>query len=223
MSDFIIKIADNSHFAFADEISQQMEESAKARGTGIARRSPEYIRLKMEEGKAIIALTRSNRFVGFCYCETWGHGKYVANSGLIVVPEFRKSGVARSIKHKAFALARKKYPEAKVFGLTTSLAVMKLNSELGYYPVPFSELTDDKEFWKGCSSCVNYPILTSKEFKNCFCTGMLYDPQDQKRRKWHFVKNLRFYKSLSKIKQALFMKKETLKEFVSFLKVKLAK
>lgn len=223
MSDFNIKIADKDHHKYAAEICQHMEESAKARGTGIAKRTPDYIKQKMEEGKAIIALTKKGAFVGFCYVETWGHGKYVANSGLIVVPEFRNSGIARGIKHKAFALSRKKYPEAKIFGLTTSLAVMKLNSELGYYPVPFSELTDDKEFWKGCSSCVNYQILLSKEHKNCLCTGMLYDAKDVKKRKWYFVKNLRFYKSLSKIKQALFMKKENIKQFVSFIMVKWAR
>jgi hypothetical protein len=223
MTDFNIKLADKEHHIYAEEICLQMEESAKARGTGIAKRSPDYIRLKMEEGKAIIATTKKGQFVGFCYVETWGHGKYVANSGLIVAPEFRNSGVARGIKHKAFALSRKKYPDAKIFGLTTSLAVMKLNSELGYYPVPFSELTDDKEFWKGCSSCINYEVLTSKDHKNCFCTGMLYDPKDVKTRKWYFVKNLRFYKSLSKIKQALFLKREHVKDYVSYFLVKFAK
>lgn len=215
MSDFIVKVADKTHHHYAEEICHQMEESAKARGTGIARRSPDYVRQKMEEGKAIIAVAKTGALVGFCYIETWGHGKYVANSGLIVVPTFRNSGAARAIKEKAFGLSRRKYPEAKIFGLTTSLAVMKLNSELGYYPVTFSELTDDKEFWKGCSSCVNYQILTSKDHKNCLCTGMLYDPVDQKRRKWYFIKNLKFYQSLKRIKQALFIKRD-IRELVSF-------
>ncbi len=221
MSDFIVKIADKTHHHYADEICFQMEESAKARGTGIARRSPEYVKLKMEEGKAIIAYTKKGVLVGFCYIETWSHSKYVANSGLIVMPDFRKSGAARAIKQKAFALSRSKYPLAKVFGLTTSLPVMKLNSELGYYPVTFSELTDDKDFWKGCSSCVNYEILTAKEHKNCLCTGMLYDPLDAKRKKWYFIKNLSFYKSLSRIKQALFIKKDV-KELISFSMMKIS-
>ncbi|MBL7849275.1 MAG: GNAT family N-acetyltransferase [Cyclobacteriaceae bacterium] len=156
-----------------------MAESAKARGTGIAKRSPEYIQTKMDEGKAVIALTDDGTWVGFCYIEAWEHGKYVANSGLIVSPPFRKSGVAREIKRKVFELSRKKYPDAKIFGLTTGLAVMKINSDLGYEPVTYSELTTDEEFWKGCRSCVNYDILMSKERKNCLCTAMLFDPVEK--------------------------------------------
>lgn len=157
-----------------------MEASAKARGTGIAKRSPEYIRTKMNEGKAVIALTAAGEWVGFCYIEAWGHGEFVANSGLVVNPAFRGSGVATRIKQKVFELSRHKYPEAKIFGLTTGLAVMKINSELGYKPVTYSELTDDNDFWKGCQSCVNYDILMSKDRKNCLCTGMLYDPAWEK-------------------------------------------
>ena len=153
-----------------------MAASAAARGTGIAKRSPEYIRAKMDEGKAVIALTPAGVWVGFCYIEAWGHGEFVANSGLVVNPVFRGSGVATRIKHKTFELSREKYPGAKIFGLTTGLAVMKINTELGYKPVTYSELTDDEDFWKGCQSCVNYDILMSKERKNCLCTGMLYDP-----------------------------------------------
>jgi hypothetical protein len=153
-----------------------MENSAKARGTGIAKRSPDYIIRKMDEGKAVIAVTIDGTWVGFCYIEAWQHDKYVANSGLIVAPEFRKTGVATEIKHKIFELSRKKYPTAKIFGLTTGLAVMKINSDLGYEPVTYSELTTDEEFWKGCQSCVNYEILKSKERKNCMCTAMLFDP-----------------------------------------------
>lgn len=153
-----------------------MEESAKARGTGIAKRSPEYIIKKMEEGKAVIAVAKDGTWVGFCYIEAWQHEKYVANSGLIVSPPFRKTGVATEIKKKIFELSRIKYPESKIFGLTTGLAVMKINSDLGYEPVTYSELTTDEEFWKGCRSCINYDILMSKERKNCLCTAMLFDP-----------------------------------------------
>ncbi len=155
-----------------------MESSAKERGTGIAKRSPEYIDQKIEEGKAVIAVTSEGIWVGFCYIETWSHGEYVANSGLIVSPQFRKTGVAKAIKKRIFNLSREKYPEAKIFGLTTGLAVMKINSELGYEPVTYSELTQDDAFWDGCKSCVNYPILLSKGRKNCLCTAMLYDPKD---------------------------------------------
>lgn len=175
---FSIAIADEKHYNYADEICLEMEQSAKARGTGIAKRSPDYIRQKMQEGKAVIALTETQEWAGFCYIETWSHGEYVANSGLIVKPALRKSGLAKEIKQIIFDLSRKKYPEAKIFGLTTGLAVMKINSELGYEPVTYSELTKDEAFWAGCKSCVNYDILMSKDRKNCMCTGMLYDPKD---------------------------------------------
>jgi len=175
---FKVTIADASHLHFAETICREMEESAKARGTGIAKRSPDYIRQKIQEGKAVIALTKDGEWAGFCYIETWSHGQYVANSGLIVSPPFRKSGLARLIKRHIFNLSRQKYPEAKIFGLTTGLAVMKINSELGYEPVTYSELTQDEAFWAGCKSCVNYDILMSKDRKNCMCTAMLYDPQD---------------------------------------------
>lgn len=157
-----------------------MESSARVRGTGIAKRSPDYIIRKMQEGKAVVAVTPSGEWVGFCYIETWSHGAFVANSGLIVNPAFRGLGVAKGIKSRIFRLSRKLYPKAKIFGLTTGLAVMKINSDLGYEPVTYSELTQDEEFWAGCKSCVNFSILTEKERKNCLCTAMMYDPADEK-------------------------------------------
>lgn len=177
-SKIIVRIAIPGDTIYATTITDEMASSAKARGTGIAQRSPEYIIAKINEGKAVIALTSDNQWVGFCYIEAWGHEEFVANSGLIVAPEFRKTGIAKDIKNKIFALSRKMYPEAKIFGLTTGLAVMKINSDLGYEPVTYSELTDDEKFWAGCKSCVNYDILMSKERKNCMCTAMLYDPKD---------------------------------------------
>ena len=184
-----------------------MEASAKARGTGIAKRSPEYLSQKMDEGKAVIALTVDGKWVGFCYIETW-EGEYVANSGLIVAPEYRKSGVAKAIKKKIFDLSRQKYPEAKIFGLTTGLAVMKINSELGYEPVTYSELTQDEKFWAGCKSCVNYDILMSKERNNCLCTAMLYDPKDHyepQETKEYFQKKSKVYERLIQLKQSKFL------------------
>ncbi|HRP31231.1 MAG TPA: GNAT family N-acetyltransferase [Agriterribacter sp.] len=175
---FQILIANEAHLDFAQIICDEMASSAKARGTGIAKRTPEYIQKKMREGKAVIAFDNQGIWAGFCYIETWSHGEYVANSGLIVAPAFRKSGLARAIKKKIFDLSRKLYPAAKIFGLTTGLAVMKINSELGYEPVTYSELTQDEDFWAGCKSCVNYDILMSKGRKNCLCTAMLYNPKD---------------------------------------------
>ncbi|MDP4150387.1 MAG: GNAT family N-acetyltransferase [Bacteroidota bacterium] len=212
---FKIVIADHTHQDFAQIICDEMEASAKARGTGIAKRSPDYIKEKMREGKAVIAFTEAGFWAGFCYIETWSHGEYVANSGLIVAPEFRKSGLARQIKRKVFDLSRKTYPEAKIFGLTTGLAVMKINSELGYEPVTYSELTQDEAFWAGCKSCVNYEILTSKERKICMCTAMLYDPKDHyepEETTRDFKKHSKLYERFMRIKQsrllAPFRKKE---------------
>lgn len=177
----VVKIADDSCLNYVDTILKTIEEAAKIRGTGIARRSPEYIELKISERKAIIALA-GDEFAGFCYVETWGNKQFVANSGLIVVDKFRGHGLAKRIKKKAFELSRQRYPDAKIFGLTTGLAVMKINSELGYKPVTFSELTDDESFWKGCQSCVNYDILQRTGRKHCLCTGMLYDPKWEKKK-----------------------------------------
>src|SRR5690606_32734857 len=162
ISDFIVIPATDQHVGYAQQICDEMAESAKARGTGIARRSPEYVATKMREGKAVIALHQDGTWAGFCYIETWQHESFVANSGLIVNPLYRKCGLAKAIKNRIFKLSREKYPEAKIFGLTTGLAVMKINSELGYEPVTYSELTQDDKFWQGCKSCVNYDILTMK-------------------------------------------------------------
>jgi hypothetical protein len=172
----MVREANSDDIHYAKIITDEMESSARARGTGIAKRSPDYVALKMREGKAVIAVTDGGEWVGFCYIEAWGHEQFVANSGLIVAPAFRKSGVATQIKRRIFNLSRTKFPNAKIFGLTTGLAVMKMNSELGYVPVTYSELTDDEEFWAGCRSCVNFEILTSKGRKNCLCTAMLFDP-----------------------------------------------
>ena len=167
------------HIMYAKQISLCIDESAKVRGTGIARRTPKYLATKIQNGNAVIALD-NDKFAGFCYIEVWGHGKYVAHSGLIVSPEFRGRGLAKKIKREVFNISLKQYPKAKIFGITTGQAVMKINYELGYKPVHFSELTDDPEFWKGCQTCKNFDILTRTERKLCLCTGMLHDPNEKK-------------------------------------------
>jgi hypothetical protein len=175
-STIIVRVATANDLGYAEEIANEMASSAKARGTGIAFRTPEYLQQKMLEGKAVIALSKDGTWAGYCYIEAWSHGKFVANSGLIVSPKFRGHNVATRIKTEIFNLSRRLYADAKIFGLTTGLAVMKINSDLGYEPVTYSELTDDEQFWSGCKSCVNFNILTSKERKNCLCTAMLFDP-----------------------------------------------
>jgi N-acetylglutamate synthase-like GNAT family acetyltransferase len=157
-----------------------MYESALARGTGIAKRSPEYVAEKIDAGKAVVALD-GDKLVGFSYIETWGHQKFVANSGLVIHPDYRNQGLAKQIKRKIFELSRKLFPNAKIFSITTGLAVMKMNTELGFKPVPFSELTNDKEFWKGCQGCRNFDILERNNYKMCLCTGLLYDPAQKEK------------------------------------------
>lgn len=208
-NEIIVRIAHSGDIRYASVITEEMEASAKARGTGIAKRSPEYVAQKMAEGKSVIACTASGAWVGFCYIEAWGHEQFVANSGLIVSPDFRKSGVAKLIKRRIFELSRELYPEAKIFGLTTGLAVMKINSELGYEPVTYSELTNDDQFWAGCRSCVNYEILMSKERKNCMCTAMLYDPKDHAdpvEAAADFVQHSRLYERFMNIKTGRFLR-----------------
>ncbi len=201
----IVRVAHSGDISYANAITDEMASSAKARGTGIAKRSPAYVAQKIEEGKAVIAHTEEGAWVGFCYIEAWQHGQFVANSGLIVAPAFRKTGIAKKIKQTIFQLSREKYPTAKIFGLTTGLAVMKINSELGYEPVTYSELTDDEEFWAGCKNCVNYEILMSKDRKNCMCTAMLCEPKslhttDQVEAE--FKSKSKLYERFMKIKQS---------------------
>ena len=206
-SEFIIQPADSSHFHYAEEICRMYIESAKQRGTGIAKRTPEYVTEKMREGKAIIALHRDGRFAGFSYIETWSHGNYVANSGLIVNPEFRSKGLGSEIKGAIFNLSRAKYPNAKIFGITTSMPVMKMNSDLGYRPVTFSELTQDDEFWKGCQSCPNFDILTRNTRKMCLCTGMLYDPAQNGSNKFDIRKQMVKFERWLRMKHFILFKK----------------
>ena len=203
-----IVIADKSHSIYAEIICETIAEAAQVRGTGIAERKPEYVITKMENGNAVIALD-GNKFAGFCYIEAWSHGKFVANSGLIVHPDYRNQGLAKKIKKVVFEHSITKFPDSKVFSITTGLAVMKMNSNLGYKPVTFSELTDDQSFWKGCQTCKNFDVLTRTEQKMCLCTGMLYDPSKKEeatpeahnydKKVWTRLKN---------IKQSMFLKKD---------------
>ncbi|MCB0639000.1 MAG: GNAT family N-acetyltransferase [Lewinella sp.] len=171
--EFTVRGATPADAEYAEAICLLYSESAKARGTGIAERQPAYIRTKMENGNAIIAFSPDGQLAGFCYIEVWSHNKYVANSGLIVAPDFRRFGLAKAIKKRVFQLSREKFPEARIFGITTSLAVMRINTRLGYEPVTFSELTQDDAFWDGCKACTNFDILQRNHRKMCLCTAML--------------------------------------------------
>lgn len=201
-----IVIADKSHIKYAHLICETIAESAKVRGTGIAKRTPEYISSKIEKGNAVIALD-GNMFVGFCYIEIWGEGKFVANSGLIVHPDYRGMGMAKKIKNKILEHSLHKFPTAKIFGITTGLAVMKINYELGYKPVSFSELTKDPAFWDGCKTCKNYDILQRTKQKMCLCTGMLYEGENKEKT----VVKGKVFSRLKRIKQNLFLNKKNKK------------
>lgn len=171
----LIRLAGAGDVHHINTIINEIESSAKIRGTGICKRSPQQLEQRIEEGNAVIAVTDNNEWVGFCYIKAWDDDRFVSTCALIVSPQYRKSNVATQIKEKAFDLARTKYPAAKLFGLTTSLAVMKINSGLGFKPVTYSEITKNETFWSACQSCPNYNILASKSRKACLCTAMLFD------------------------------------------------
>ncbi|MCQ2208151.1 MAG: GNAT family N-acetyltransferase [Paludibacteraceae bacterium] len=172
-------IADESHIHYIDEILETITAAAKVRGTGIAKRNPKYVENLMLKGKAVLALD-GDKFAGFSYIETWGGKHYVTTSGMIVPESYRGHGLARRIKHVTFSLARKRWPNAKIFSLTSGAAVMKLNTDCGYTPVTFAQLTDDETFWRGCEGCINHDVLVRTERRYCICTGMLYDPENKR-------------------------------------------
>lgn len=173
----IVRSAIPSDVVFADQIIQEMESSAIARGSGISRRSAASIIEKIDAGKAVVAVTEDGEWAGFSYIETWDDEKFVSNSGLIVSPKHRNNHIASQIKTQIFRLSRSKYPAAKVFSITSGLAIMKMNTHLGFEPVTYAEIAQENRFWDGCKSCVNYDVLQAKNRCNCLCTAMLFDPQ----------------------------------------------
>lgn len=176
-----VRIATINDIKYVDEIIQETESSAIARGSGISKRSPESLAQKIRDVKAVIAVTTAGEWVGFAYFEIWENGNFISNSGLIVSPKFRKTGVARAIKDRIFRMSRRRYPKAKIFSITSGIAIMKMNTQLGFEPVTFAEITKDVSFWEGCKSCVNYDILEGRKKCNCLCTAMLFDPEKVQR------------------------------------------
>jgi len=171
-----VRVATLNDIRYASEICRETESSAIARGTGIAKRSVESVAQKMRDGKAVIAVTAAGIWVGFAYLQSWEQGKYVSNSGLIVSPAFRNSGVAKAIKDRIFKMSRRMYPDAKIFSITSGAAIMKMNTQLGFEPVTYQDITQDESFWEGCKGCVNYDVLNGKKKCNCLCTAMMFDP-----------------------------------------------
>jgi hypothetical protein len=173
----IVRPAIPTDVVFADQIIHEMESSAIARGSGISKRSAASIIEKIDNGKAIVAVTENGEWAGFSYIETWDEGKFVSNGGLIVSPKHRNQGVASQIKIQIFELSRTRYPLARVFSITSGAAIMKMNTRLGFEAVTYADVAQASTFWDGCKSCVNYDVLQSKNRCNCLCTAMMFDPQ----------------------------------------------
>ena len=169
----ITRIAVPADVRYVYQILDTMEAGAKERGTGIARRPVQYLCRKIYEGKAVIAVTKDSEWVGFSYLESWSNNAFVSNSGLIVHPAFRGKGIASEIKKMIFELSKKLYPDANIFSITSGAAVLKLNFDLGFQPVTFSDITQDEKFWEQCKSCANYSILEGTNRKMCLCTAMV--------------------------------------------------
>jgi hypothetical protein len=169
----ITRIAIPADVKYVYQILDAMGSGAKERGTGIARRPVQYLCRKIYEGKAVIAVTQDSEWVGFSYLEAWSNNAFVSNSGLIVQPKFRRAGIASRIKKMIFDLSKKLYPKADIFSITTGAAVLKLNFDLGFQPVTFSDITKDDKFWDQCKSCSNYSILENNNRKMCLCTAMV--------------------------------------------------
>lgn len=176
-TEFVIEVASKKHVRFAEIICRTMEESALARGTGISRRLSQYIAEKIRRGDAVVATSRTGDWAGFSYFDRWDGDEFVSNSGLIVSPHYRNAGLASQIKQKLFKLCRRLFPKSKLFSITTGHTVMKLNSALGFEPVPFSELPKEERFWAGCESCCHCDILKRTNHRFCLCTDMLYEPK----------------------------------------------
>ena len=171
-----VVVANESHKHYIPDILSAIYEASQVKGNSIVMRDPDYLAQKMREGKAVIALCEG-AFVGFCYLECWQDEQFVANSGLIVRPEFRGQGVATRIKQQIFEQCRKLFPDASIFGITKSEAVIRMNTKLGFERVGYDQLTHDPKFWKGCDTCPNYPVLQANQGKSCHCIGLLYRPQ----------------------------------------------
>lgn len=194
-----VRVSNKRDGKYAYLICKKIKESAKDRGIGISIRDPEYIKSKINNGDSIIAFY-NGILAGFSYLDIFQNGKFVVNSGLIVFPKFRGKGLAKIIKMKIFNLSRKKFPNSKIFSITTNNTVIKINTKLGFKPVSFSKLTDSNKFWNGCKSCINFDILNKNKRKICLCTGLLFSPKNLEKEKNKKKSHDNYYDYLKKIK-----------------------
>lgn len=173
--DITVEVANEKHIPYIKDILAAIYEASKVKGNSIVMRNPDYLAVKMKEGKAVIALCGDD-FAGFCYIECWQNEEFVANSGLIVKPEFRGQHLATRIKEKIFEVSRTMFPDACIFSITKSQAVIKMNTALGFKQVTYDQLTTDPKFWKGCDTCPHFQELLANGYRSCQCTGLLYKP-----------------------------------------------
>ena len=171
-----VEVASEEHIPYIKDILAAIYEASQDKNNSIVMRDPDYLAAKMKEGKAVIALCDGD-FAGFCYIECWEEERYVANSGLIVKPEYRGQHLASRIKKKIFEVSREMFPNACIFSITKSQAVKKMNTALGFKQAPYEELTSDPKFWKGCDTCPYFPELLANNYKSCQCTGLLFSPE----------------------------------------------
>lgn len=170
-----VEVASEKHIPYIKDILAAIYEASKVKGNSIVMRDPDYLAVKMKEGKAVIALSGDD-FAGFCYIECWQDEQFVANSGLIVKPEYRGQHLATRIKEKIFEVSRTMFPNVCIFSITKSQAVIKMNTALGFRQVSYDQLTTDPKFWKGCDTCPHFQELLSNGYKSCQCTGLLFRP-----------------------------------------------
>lgn len=173
--EFLLSVSNENHTPFAREIELLFEQVTNEKSIGINLKKGQYIGEKIIKGDAIIA-TKQGRLAGFCYLRNRNNDDYVSISGIVVVPQFRRLGLAKMMIEEIFQVARKKYPKAKLFSLTTSPEVMRINSIHGYKTVNYSKLSTSNKFWAECSDCLNYNFLQKNNNTRCLCSAMLFNP-----------------------------------------------
>lgn len=147
-----------------------------ARGHDIAEREVDWLRAKIEKGRAALAL-RDDELVGFGYWSDWEEGAFLSHSGLVVRPDMRGHGLGRRLKDVLVESSRRAFPRATLMSLTTSPQVKAMNLSLGFRVVPLELLTKDPAFWKGCETCRNFAEVQARG-EICCCEGMILPPPD---------------------------------------------
>lgn len=174
---FEVTVATEAHIIYIKDILAAIYEASQVPGNSIVMRDPDYLALKMREGKAVIALCDDGSFAGFCYLECWQDEQFLANSGMIVKPEYRGQGLATRIKQEIVRVCHEMFPDAAIFGITKSEAIKKISLRLGFEEVPYTEITTDPKFWKGCDTCRHYDELLANGGRSCHCTALILKPQ----------------------------------------------